>query len=232
MKGELNLSIGAIIDHTLLKVDATEQDIQRLCKEAVEFGTFSVCVNPYWVKTAYESLKNTSVKVCTVVGFPLGSSYDSVVLGETELAIVNGAKEIDMVMNVGAFKSGKYKEVEHSIQNITNFAHSFDPSIIVKVIVESAVLTDQEKDRIARIILNETNADFLKTSTGFVANDHLVDDVTLFANILKDEVKIKAAGGIRSYELAKQLVEAGANRIGASSTKKIIVEEQESIHSL
>lgn len=219
------MSIASIIDHTLLKVNASEQDIKNLCREAVEFGTYSVCVNPSWVKTAYESLKNSQVKVCTVVGFPLGASYDSTVLGETELAIVNGAKEIDMVMNVGAFKSGQYKEVEQSIQNLTNFAHSFGDDIIVKVIVESAVLTDEEKDRIARIILNETSADFLKTSTGFVPNDHLVQDVLLFANILKGKKKIKAAGGIRTYEMARQLVEAGATRIGASSTKKIVAEE-------
>lgn len=220
------MSIASIIDHTLLKVNASEQDIKNLCQEAAEFGTYSVCVNPSWVKTAYESLKNSSVKVCTVVGFPLGASYDSTILGETELAIANGAKEIDMVMNVGAFKSGKYKEVEKSIQNIANFAHSLGDDIIVKVIVESAVLTDEEKDRIARIILNETSADFLKTSTGFVPNDHLVQDVFLFANILKGQKKIKAAGGIRTYEMAKQLVEAGATRIGASSTKKIVAEER------
>lgn len=220
------MSIASIIDHTLLKVNASEQDIKNLCQEAVEFGTYSVCVNPSWVKTAYESLKNSSVKVCTVVGFPLGASYDSTILGETELAIANGAKEIDMVMNVGAFKSGKYKEVEKSIQNVANFAHSLGEDIIVKVIVESAVLTDEEKDRIARIILNETSADFLKTSTGFVPNDHLVQDVFLFANILKGQKKIKAAGGIRTYDMAKQLVEAGATRIGASSTKKIVAEER------
>lgn len=220
------MSIASIIDHTLLKVNASEQDIKNLCQEAVEFGTYSVCVNPSWVKTAYESLKNSSVKVCTVVGFPLGASYDSTILGETELAIANGAKEIDMVMNVGAFKSGKYKEVEKSIQNVANFAHSLGEDIIVKVIVESAVLTDEEKDRIARIILNETSADFLKTSTGFVPNDHLVQDVSLFANILKGQKKIKAAGGIRTYGTAKQLVEAGATRIGASSTKKIVAEER------
>lgn len=219
------MSIASIIDHTLLKVDATEQDIKRLCEEAVNFGTYSVCVNPAWVKTAYDSLKDSSVKVCTVVGFPLGASFTSTALGETELAIVNGAREIDMVMNVGAFKSGKYKEVEKSIQNLSNFAHSFSQDIIVKVIVESAVLTDEEKEIIAKIILNETSADFLKTSTGFVPNDHLVHDVLLFANILKGEVDIKAAGGIRSYEMARQLAEAGATRLGASATKKIVEEE-------
>lgn len=159
--------------------------------------------------------------------FPSGlSTYGSVVLSETELAIVNGATEIDMVMNVGAFKSGNYKKAEQNIQNVTNLAHSFDSSIIVKVIVESAVLTDDEKERIAKMILNETNADFLKTSTGFVPNNHLVQDVALFSNILKGEVKIKAAGGIRTYEMAKQLFDVGATRIGASSTKKIVEEEQ------
>lgn len=224
------MSIASIIDHTLLKVDATEKDIKRLCEEAVTFNTFSVCVNPTWVKTAFEALKDSSVKVCTVVGFPLGASFNSTVLTETELAIVNGAKEVDMVMNVGAFKSGKYKEVEQSIQNVANFAHSFDPDIVVKVIVESAVLTDEEKERIAKIILNETNADFLKTSTGFVPNDHLVQDVAFFSKILNSEVAIKAAGGIRTYEMAKQLVEAGATRIGASATMKIVEEERTNEH--
>jgi deoxyribose-phosphate aldolase len=166
--------------------------------------------------------KGTKPNKCTVVGFPLGASYDSSVLTETELAIVNGAKEIDMVMNVGAFKSGNYKEVERSIQNITNFAHSFGTDIVVKVIVESAVLTEAEKDRIATIILNETNADFLKTSTGFVPNDKLVQDVSFFSNIIKGKIGIKAAGGIRTYEIARQLVECGATRIGASSTKKLL----------
>ncbi len=219
------MSISKYIDHTLLKVDATREDIQRICQEAKCFETYSVCVNPVWVPTAHQMLEATGVKVCSVVGFPLGASFDSTILSETELAIANGADEIDMVMNVGEFKSGNYQRVTSGIQSVAKLAHGINTDIIVKVIVESAVLTEQEKKTVASIVAG-TGADFLKTSTGFVPNDHLLDDVKLFLQVLPSGFKVKAAGGIRSYKLAKELIDLGVSRIGASSTKRIIEEEK------
>ncbi len=219
------MSISKYIDHTLLKVDTTREDIQRICMEAKHYETYSVCVNPLWVSTAHRLLVASNVKVCSVVGFPLGATFDSAVLSETELAIANGANEIDMVMNIGEFKSGNYKPVTLGIQSVAKLAHSINPDIIVKVIVESAVLTELEKKTAADIVAN-SDADFLKTSTGFVPNDHLLDDVKLFLQVLPAGFKVKAAGGIRSYKVAKELIDLGVSRIGASSTKLIIEEEK------
>lgn len=218
------MSIAQYIDHTLLKVNAAKSDIEKICQEAIEYKVYSVCVNPFWVKTAYQNLKKTGIKTCSVVGFPLGSTNTSVTLAETELAIAHGAREIDMVMNVGAFKSGDYSRVFEGIVAVTKLAHMINPDVLVKVIVESAVLTDEEKKTVASLVVN-AGADFLKTSTGFVKNDHLLEDVKLFLDVLPKGFKVKAAGGIHTYEMAKQLIDLGVARIGASSTKQLLAEE-------
>ena len=218
------MSVAQKIDHTLLKVDATRTEIEQLCEEAIQFKTFSVCINPVWVSLAHSLLRNTQVKVCSVVGFPLGATLDSVILAETEMVLTQGASEIDMVMNVSKFKSGDYNRVATGIQLVSNFAHAFRPETIVKVIVESAVLTEEEKRTAASMVV-DSGADFLKTSTGYIPNPALIDDVALFKKVLPDEFRIKAAGGIRSYEMVKVLLDMGVNRIGASSTRKIIEEE-------
>ncbi|EPZ43135.1 deoxyribose-phosphate aldolase [Alicyclobacillus acidoterrestris] len=217
------MSIAKYIDHTLLKVDAGQPAIERLCREAIELGTFSVCVNPYWVPFANQALENSSVKVCTVVGFPLGATFDSTVLVETEQAISRGAREIDMVMNIGAFKSGDYDKVLSRMKLVTDMAHNLG-DITVKVIVESATLTDDEK-RMAASLVVKSGADYLKTSTGFVSNPDLLGDVRLFVDALPQGFPIKAAGGIRDYQVAKALLDLGVARIGASSTAKIVEEE-------
>jgi deoxyribose-phosphate aldolase len=221
------MSIAKWIDHTLLKVDAGEEDIRRLCQEAVDLGTYSVCINPHWVTTASKHLQGTDIKVCTVVGFPLGSTYPSVKLHEAETALAHGAQEIDMVMNVGLFKSGDYRRVCTEIQSLCALVHGMDSGYVVKVIVESVVLSDDEKENVSKMVA-DSGADFLKTSTGFVANDHLLDDVRLFIAALPKGFKVKAAGGIRAYKTAQQLLDLGVSRIGASSTGKIVQEEEES----
>ncbi len=219
----MGLSIAKWIDHTLLKVDASQADIERICEEAIQFGTYSVCVNPHWVSVANRALAGSSIKVCTVVGFPLGATYDSAVLVETELAMSHGAREIDMVMNVGAFKSGDYDKVLHGIKMVTDMAHNWG-DVTVKVIVESAVLTDEEKRTVASLVA-QSGADYLKTSTGFLPNPDLLHDVKLFIEALPQGFPIKASGGIRDYQMAKALLDLGVARIGASSTAKIVEEE-------
>jgi deoxyribose-phosphate aldolase len=177
------------------------------------------------VATVHEYLKGTGIKTCSVVGFPLGSTYPSVKLQEAEIALAHGAEEIDMVMNVGLFKSGDYQRVFSEVRDLSTLVHGIDSSYLVKVIVESAVLSVDEKKRVGALVA-DSGADFLKTSTGFVGNDHLVEDVKFFLNVLPKGFKVKAAGGIREYKVAKQLIDLGVSRIGASSTRKIVEEER------
>jgi deoxyribose-phosphate aldolase len=222
------MSIAKWIDHTLLKVDSRCEDIRSLCQEAIDLSTCSVCVNPYWVAMAHDYLKDTTVKVCSVVGFPLGSTYPSVKLNEAELALAHGAEEIDMVMNVGLFRSGDYQRVFSEIQELSMLVHNINASFVVKVIVQSVVLDVDEKKRVAAMVV-DSGADFLKTSTGFVKNDHLLEDVKLFIDVLPKGFKVKAAGGIRDYQMAKHLISLGVSRIGASSTRKIVEEEKSAL---
>ncbi|MHB2153462.1 deoxyribose-phosphate aldolase [Calditrichota bacterium GD2] len=205
------------IDHTILKPDATRQEIEKICDEAIEFGFASVCVNPTWVPLVYKKLRGHSPKVCTVVGFPLGATFPEVKARETELAVQQGADEIDMVINIGALKSGDYELVEHDIRSVVRAAGRR----IVKVIIESCLLTDEEKVK-ACTLAKIAGANYVKTSTGFSKGGATVKDVALMRKVVGSQMGVKASGGVRSYEEACQMVEAGATRIGASASVAIV----------
>lgn len=206
-------SIAKMIDHTLLKADATKEQVVELCNEAKQYEFASVCLNPVWVKTAAELLKGTSVKTCTVIGFPLGATTSEVKAFETKNAIENGASEIDMVINIGALKSGDTKAVQEDIEAVVNAAAG---KAIVKVIIETSLLTDEEK-RTACELSVLAKADFVKTSTGFSTGGATVEDVKLMRSTVGPEMGVKASGGVRSLEDLTAMKEAGATRIGASS---------------
>ena len=207
------------IDHTLLKPEASEDDIRQLCAEAREFGFASVCVNPAWVSLCATELQGTPVKVCTVSGFPLGATTTSVKTHEAEQVLKLGATEVDMVINVGALKSGYYDRVEHEIRVMAETCHR--GGAILKVILETALLTDQEKV-IASRLARAAGADFVKTSTGFAKGGATAHDVELMRLVVGPEMGVKAAGGIRNYEDFQKMLAAGATRIGASAGVKIM----------
>lgn len=206
-------SIAKMIDHTLLKADATKEQVIELCNEAKQYEFASVCLNPTWVNTAAELLKGTSVKTCTVIGFPLGATTSEVKAFETKNAIENGASEIDMVINIGALKSGDTKAVQQDIEAVVNAAAG---KAIVKVIIETSLLTDEEK-RTACELSVLAKVDFVKTSTGFSTGGATVEDVKLMRSTVGPEMGVKASGGVRSLEDLTAMKEAGATRIGASS---------------
>ncbi len=205
------------IDHTLLKPDATREQVEKICDEAIEFGFASVCVNPTWVPLVYRKLRGHKPRVCTVVGFPLGATFPEVKARETELAVERGADEIDMVINIGALKSGDYELVEHDIRSVVRAAGRR----IVKVILETCLLTDEEKVK-ACTLAKVAGADYVKTSTGFSKGGATVKDVALMRKVVGTMMGVKASGGVRSYEEACQMVEAGATRIGASASVAIV----------
>ena len=207
-----------LIDHTLLKADATKEQIVKLCKEAREYGFASVCVNPVWVETAAAELKGSDVKVCTVIGFPLGASTTAVKAAETKDAIPNGAEEVDMVLAIGLLKSGAYEKVESDIRAVTEIASN---KAIVKVIIETSLLSEEEKKRACELSLS-AGADFVKTSTGFSTGGATAQDVALMRKIVGNRAGVKASGGIRGLKDLQDMVEAGANRIGASSGVSIM----------
>ncbi|WP_366935378.1 deoxyribose-phosphate aldolase [Ignavibacterium sp.] len=208
-----------MIDHTLLKPDATKEEIIKLCDEARGFNFASVCVNPCWVETCFNNLKDSDVKVCTVIGFPLGANHTNTKLLETETAIADGAEEIDMVINIGQLKSGNY---EYVLNEISRIAHLTKNNLaVLKVIIETCLLTDEEKI-IASIISKEAGADFVKTSTGFSKGGATLFDVSLMKYSVENKIKVKASGGVRSREDALKMIAAGASRIGTSSGVKII----------
>lgn len=207
-----------MIDHTLLKPEVTQEEIIKLCAEAREYGFASVCVNPVWVKVAAEELKGSNVKVCTVIGFPLGASTTAVKRFETEDAIKNGAEEVDMVMNIGLLKSGEDEVVEADIRSVVEAARG---KAFVKVIIETSLLTEEEKVRACEISMR-ASADFVKTSTGFGSGGATVKDVLLMRKVVGNKLGVKASGGIRDWNDLKSMLEAGANRIGASSGVKIM----------
>lgn len=211
----------SLVDHTLLKPEASEADILRLCAEAAEFHFASVCINPAWVRVASCALRGTGVPVCTVVGFPLGATLSDVKAYETRRVIMDGAQEVDMVINIGALKSGDDCAVEHDIRSVAEAAHEY--GVLVKVIIEAALLTDEEKVR-ACLAAKRAGADFVKTSTGFAKSGATVADVALMRRTVGAEMGVKAAGGVRGLEEARQMVEAGATRIGASVGVKIAQE--------
>jgi deoxyribose-phosphate aldolase len=211
----------SLIDHTLLKPDATEDDIKHLCEEAAQFHFASVCVNPTWVRASACHLRGTDVPVCTVIGFPLGATLPDVKAYEARRAILDGAREVDMVINIGALKSGDDCAVEHDIRSVVEVAHEYD--VTCKVIIETALLTDEEKVR-ASLAAKRAGADFVKTSTGFAKGGATVADVALMRQAVGSELGIKASGGVKGLEDARKMVEAGATRIGASVGVKIAQE--------
>jgi deoxyribose-phosphate aldolase len=211
----------SLIDHTLLKPEATDEDIKRLCEEAARYRFASVCVNPTWVRAAACNLRGTHVPVCTVIGFPLGATLPDVKAYEARRAIFDGAREVDMVINVGALKSGDDCLVEHDIRSVVEVAH--ENSAICKVIIETALLNDDEKVR-ACIAAKKAGADFVKTSTGFSKGGATVADVALMRRTVGSELGVKASGGVKDLEDARKMVEAGATRIGASVGVKIAQE--------
>lgn len=211
----------SLIDHTLLKPEAAEADIRKLCEEAAQFGFASVCVNPAWVKQASELLKGSGVPVCTVIGFPLGATLPDVKAYEARRAIFNGAREVDMVINIGALKSGDDCAVEDDIKAVVEAAH--ENHILCKVIIETALLTDDEKVR-ACLAAKNAGADFVKTSTGFAKGGATANDVALMRRTVGKSLGVKASGGVKGIEDARAMFEAGATRIGASVGVKIAQE--------
>lgn len=217
------MKIAALIDHTALKPDTTKEQISKLCSEAIEYGFASVCVNPCYVKLSSELLKGSSIKVCTVIGFPLGATTTATKVAEASEAIENGAKEVDMVINIGALKSGDVEFVKQEIEAIVQTAKG---KALVKVILETCLLTEEEKITTCKIC-KEAGADFVKTSTGFSTAGATIDDVKLMRSIVKPSLGVKASGGIRDYKTANAMVEAGASRIGASASVEIVSQENE-----
>ena len=214
---KLNGALGEYIDHTLLKADATRNQIEKICREALEYHFASVCVNSCWVPLCAELLGNTDVTVCTVVGFPLGAMHPHAKAAETEIAYGQGAREIDMVVNVGLLKSGDYDGVRDDIAGVVRAAKSAS----VKVILETCYLTDDEKIK-GCILSMEADAHFVKTSTGFGTGGATVGDVALMRRVVGPTMGVKASGGIRSSEIAKEMIEAGATRLGASAGIEIV----------
>lgn len=207
------------IDHTLLKADATAEQVRDLCLEARQYGFASVCINPAYVPLASGLLHDSSVPVCTVVGFPLGATLPTYKTFETLSSLAAGAAEIDMVINIGALKSQAYGLVLNEVQSVTQVAHN--QGAIVKVIFETAALTTQEKI-IACLLCQAAGVDFVKTSTGFGAGGATVEDVSLMFRLVGPKIQVKAAGGIRDYQTALAMIAAGATRLGASSGVQIV----------
>src|SRR5919204_3020836 len=215
--------IAAMIDHTLLKPDATRQQIEELCREAAQFKFATVCVNPTWVAACARLLAGSGVGVCSVVGFPLGATTADVKGYETQRAIFDGAREIDMVINVGALKSGDLRTVERDIEAVTTPCRSC--GALSKVIIEAALLTNDEKVT-ACTLAKAAGADYVKTSTGFGPGGATAADVALMRRVVGAEMGVKAAGGVRDLEGVKAMIAAGATRVGASAGVKIVQESR------
>lgn len=215
----IDKAVARRIDHTLLKADATPDDIKQLCSEALQYEFASVCVNPSYVPLCYSMLKDSIVKVCTVIGFPLGATTTTVKKAEAEEAIANGAKEIDMVINIGRLKQGDYNYIFNDINQVVLTAKR--NRAICKVIIETSLLTDEEKVK-ACVISKEAKADFVKTSTGFSTGGATASDVALMKYVVGSSIGVKASGGIRSKEDVDTMIKSGADRIGASASVKIV----------
>jgi deoxyribose-phosphate aldolase len=211
-------TLASYIDHTILKADAQIKDIEKICKEAAEFEFASVCVNAANTKLVAELLKGTVVKVCTVVGFPLGATLPQVKAFEAEEAIKNGAGEVDMVINVGALKSGRLDIVENDIKAVVTACKN---KALLKVIIETCLLTDQEKITACELA-KKAGADFVKTSTGFSTGGATVEDIKLMRKTVGPTMGVKASGGVRDLETSLKMIEAGATRIGASASVNIV----------
>jgi len=215
--------VAAMIDHTLLKPDATRAEVEALCREAAEYRFASVCVNPTWVASCARLLQGSPAKVCSVVGFPLGATTPDVKHYETRRALFDGAREIDMVINVGALKSGDLRVVERDIEAVTGPCR--ESGAVSKVIIEAALLTDEEKVT-ACTLAKAAAADYVKTSTGFGPGGATAADVALMRRVVGDEMGVKAAGGVKDLDALKAMVAAGATRIGASAGVRIVKESK------
>lgn len=216
-------SVASLIDHTLLKPEASREDILRLCAEAIEHKFRSVCVNPVWTSLVRKSLKGSGVSTCTVVGFPLGATTTEVKVFEASGAVLDGADEIDMVINIAAARAGDRDALLTDIASVAAAVH--DAGAILKVILETSLLTDEQKVLVCQVAA-EAGADFVKTSTGFAGGGATVDDVALMRRTVGPDIGVKASGGIRSLEDARAMIDAGATRIGASSGVAIVKGEQ------
>ncbi|MFC4558860.1 deoxyribose-phosphate aldolase [Virgibacillus kekensis] len=214
----MSTNLAKYIDHTQLKPDTKKAKITQIVEEAKEHGFASVCVNPYWVPYCYENLKDTDVKVCTVIGFPLGATATGIKAAETEQAIKEGATEVDMVINVGELQSKNYDAVKEDIKAVVNAAKG---KALTKVIIETSLLSDDEKVRACELA-KEAGADFVKTSTGFSGGGATIEDIKLMRRTVGSEMGVKASGGVRDLETTKAMIEAGATRIGASAGVDII----------
>jgi deoxyribose-phosphate aldolase len=211
-------NIAAMIDHTLLKPEATKQQIETLCHEAIEHKFFSVCVNPTWVSTSKELVRGSGVKVCTVIGFPLGASTPETKAFETKNAIENGADEVDMVINIGALKDKNDSLVENDIRAVVEAAKG---KALTKVIIETSLLTREEKIRACELSV-KAGADYVKTSTGFSTGGATIEDIELMRKTVGPKIGVKASGGVRNTEDTQNMIKAGATRIGASAGVSIL----------
>ena len=211
-------TISQMIDHTILKPEATKKDIENLCKEAMEYKFAAVCVNPHFVSYCKDILKESDVKIATVIGFPLGANTKELKGFEALDSINNGADEIDMVINIGALKDKDYELVENDIKLVTDISKD---KAIVKVIIETCLLTDEEKVKACELAM-KAGADFVKTSTGFSTGGATVGDVKLMKSVVGENLEVKASGGVRDLATAKEMIEAGATRLGTSSGIKIV----------
>ena len=210
-----------LIDHTYLKAFATESDIKRLCQEAIDNDFWSVCINPTWIEMAKKQLAGSDVKICTVIGFPLGANQTDVKAFETEMAIKSGADEIDMVMNIGAAKSGRWDIVLQDIKAVVSAANG----TLVKVILENCYLSEEEMRRACEVVV-AAGADFVKTSTGFGDYGARFEDVEIMKSVVGDKAMVKAAGGVRTPADLDRMIELGVNRIGTSSGTALLKGEE------
>ncbi|HSQ33753.1 MAG TPA: deoxyribose-phosphate aldolase, partial [Peptostreptococcaceae bacterium] len=208
----MDVNIAKMIDHTILKAFATEEDVKVICREAKEYGFFSVCINPGYIELAKKELEVSDVKVCTVIGFPLGANSSETKAFETKDAIDKGAHEVDMVINISALKDKKYDYVQNDIKAVVDAA---DKKALVKVIIETCYLNDEEK-KIACELAKKAGADYVKTSTGFGTGGSTPEDIKLMRDTVGPEIGVKASGGVRNREDAIAVINAGATRIGAS----------------
>jgi len=216
---KIDPAIAALIDHTILKPDATRDDVVKVCREARQYSFASVCVNPYWVPLVHAELAGSPVKVCTVVGFPLGATFPEIKAAEAAAAVRAGAQEVDMVINVGALRSGDHETVKRDIQQVVSVSHAAGAT--VKVILETALLDDNQK-AIACTLCKLAGADFVKTSTGFSTGGATAHDVALMRSVVGPDMGVKASGGIRTLQDLRTMTAAGATRIGASASVKIV----------
>lgn len=218
-------NLASYIDHTQLRPEATIEQVQQLCEEAKRYGFAAVCIAPCYVAFAKEQLTGTAVRIATVVGFPLGYQHSKVKFLETHQAVADGAHEIDVVINMSAFKSGRYEEVENELSDLAKFCHLKEAEL--KVIIETAYLTAAEIEK-ACAICTTAGVDYVKTSTGFAGSGAKLEDVQLMRKVLPDHIKIKAAGGIKTFADAQAFIKAGADRLGCSASIQIIEHEQNS----